>query len=89
MKHSVHLGKNTKSTAELESALAIANEYARLLEHRLETVQKRLDHSDIELAQARVSREKWHGRFLSVLNAAQELGLNIEWQRTEDTARKT
>lgn len=58
--------------------LAVANAYAAELEQRLVIVSKRLEHSDIETAQARVSRDSYKAKLMTLMGAMKAQGITLE-----------
>lgn len=58
--------------------LAVANAYAAELEQRLVILSKRLEHSDIEMAQARVSRDSYKSKLMTLMGAMKAQGITLE-----------
>lgn len=64
--------------------LAVANVYAAELEARIEIWKTRLDHADIEVAQARVSRDSYKKKLLLLLGAIKANGIVLEVEYETD-----
>jgi hypothetical protein len=62
---------------ELQHRLAVAQEYARLLEQRINILERRLNHVDSELANAQLSRDKWRGTCAELVEAMKENGFDV------------
>lgn len=63
--------------ARAERRLAVAEAYIGQLERRIEILQKRINHADIETAHARLSRDAHVARLADVLNAVDEAGFEV------------
>lgn len=59
--------------------LAVANAYAAELEQRVDIWRKRVDHADIEAAQARVSRDGSRAKLMSLLALIKSNGIELEY----------
>lgn len=62
--------------------LAVANAYSAELEQRLVILSKRLNHADIETAQARVSRDSYRAKLTSLIDAMKAQGITLEIEAT-------
>lgn len=69
--------------SESAHRLAVANAYAAELEQRLVILSKRVEHADIETAQARVSRDSYKQKLLTLMGAMKAQGITLE---VEDAA---
>ena len=54
-----------------------ADANAAMLEQRLESMRKRVEHCDIEVAQARVSRDGYKLKLMNLMVAMREQGIEI------------
>lgn len=66
------------SAEEVAHRLAVANAYAAELEQRVVILNKRLEHADIETAQARVSRDSYKSKILTLMGALKDHGITLE-----------
>ena len=62
---------------EGEHRMAVAEQYARELEHRVNLLQRRLNHTEIELAQARESRDGMRVKLDVVKAKLDEMGFEL------------
>lgn len=69
--------------ADSAHQLAVANAYAAELEQRLVILSKRLEHADIEMAQARVSRDSYKSKVLTLMGAMEAQGITLEVEGRE------
>lgn len=67
----------SEEAKELQHQLATANEFIAILEHRLSLASKRLEHSDIELAHARVSRDALRTKLTALHDQLQSMGIDL------------
>jgi len=67
----------SEDAKELQHQLATANEFIAVLNQRLSQTQTRLEHSDVELAQARVSRDSAREKLATLHDQLQSMGIDL------------